>query len=103
MAFSDQNLVHSRWTPNEQEEGGDDDVQLVTKTINVGEAIVGNMEERVTQDTSVEHQEGDGATVPNMDEFALPGEEEKYKRITIEDSDDEVALKLFNWWWGPLI
>lgn len=47
MAFNDQNLVHSRLTPCNEEEGGDNDIQLVTKIINTEEVVAGNIQEEV--------------------------------------------------------
>lgn len=91
MAFNEQDLVQLGWTPNEEEEEGDDEVQLVTETVNVEEAAISNIhEEMVTQDTVVEHKECGGALVPKKDEFS-PCKDEERRSI-------EAALKSFNWW-----
>lgn len=76
---------------------GDNDVKFVIASVNVEEAITDNMpEERVAQDIVIEQQGGGRALVPKNGEFALPEEEEKYKRLAIEDWDNEAVFKSFN-------
>lgn len=85
--------MYSGWKP--EEEGVEDEVELIRESGGVKEAIKDSIQmEEAAYVVDSEHWEGGQMTVSDRGEFAPPEEEEeKYRCLALEDWDEKAALK----------